>query len=44
VPRNKLLRSRFISLTHRMVETLAAAMLPCLPAALEVLMGTQVGP
>ena len=41
-PNNKQLRSRFISSVHRLVECLQAALLPMLPAALEVLVTTQV--
>ncbi len=41
-PSNKLLRSRFISSVHRLVECLGPALLPYLPAALEVLVTTQV--
>ncbi len=40
-PANKLLRSRFISFVHRMVECLGPALLPYLPPALEVLLSTQ---
>eukprot|EP00798_Chlamydomonas_sp_ICE-L_P025196 gene25196-10836_t len=41
-PNHKLLRSRFISSVHRMVECLTTTLLPYLPAALEVLVNTQV--
>ncbi|KAG1677608.1 hypothetical protein FOA52_010389 [Chlamydomonas sp. UWO 241] len=40
-PSNKLLRSRFISSVHRLVECLGPTLLPFLPAALEVLVLTQ---
>ena len=39
---SQVLRSRFISCVHRMVECLGASLLPMLPAALEVLLTTQV--
>lgn len=38
-PGHALLRSRFISFLHRLVEGLQALLLPYLPAALEVLVG-----
>ena len=41
-PAHKVLRSRFISSVHRLVECLGSALLPLLPAALEVLVTTQV--
>ncbi|KAG2493435.1 hypothetical protein HYH03_008254 [Edaphochlamys debaryana] len=40
-PANKLLRARFISFVHRMVECLSGGLLPYLPPALEVLLSTQ---
>lgn len=41
LPGNKLVRSRFISFLHRMVELLQQHALPYLPPALQVLMHTQ---
>lgn len=38
-PTHRLLRARFISALHRLVEALQAQVLPYLPAALEVLVG-----
>ena len=40
-PCHKPLRSRFISLVHRLTECLSAGLLPYLPPALEVLINTQ---
>ncbi|MEW5306130.1 MAG: hypothetical protein WDW36_008620 [Sanguina aurantia] len=41
-PSSRMLRVRFISLLHRLVECLGLSLLPCLPPALEVLLQTQV--
>ncbi|GAX84343.1 hypothetical protein CEUSTIGMA_g11765.t1 [Chlamydomonas eustigma] len=41
-PSHKVLRNRFISSVHRLVECLGTAVLPMLPAALEALVTTQV--
>ena len=41
-PTHKVLRARFISSVHRMVECLTTSLLPYLPSALEVLVTTQV--
>lgn len=41
-PSSRMLRVRFISLLHRLVECLGMSLLPYLPPALEVLLQTQV--
>lgn len=40
-PSNKLLRTRFISSVHRLVECLGPTLLPYLPTALEVLVSSE---
>lgn len=42
-PSHKLLRGRFISFLHRLVEGLGPGILPYLHPALNVLLHTQVG-
>lgn len=42
LPKHKLLRARFISLLHRLVECLMDSLLPYLPRALEVLLHNDV--
>mmetsp|Transcript_5354 Transcript_5354/g.11718 ORF Transcript_5354/g.11718 Transcript_5354/m.11718 type:complete len:1077 (-) Transcript_5354:655-3885(-) len=43
-PTHKLLRARFISCVHRLVECLSTGLLPFLPAALEVLISSEADP
>jgi exportin-T len=41
LPRNKILRTRFLSYLHRMVECLGTCILPFLPRAFETLLHDQ---